>query len=340
MSRLTLLREVGRPRPARVRRGASDKISQRMLCAAIDIGSNTTQGPRRRTGGGPAPQGDGAAGLHADRQGRDAGRRRDLRGEAARGRRRRLHAGPARPGARRRGDPDRRHRRDPQGRQRHAVAAEIERAAGVPVDVLSDHEEGRLAFIGATKALGHPVEGEIAVVDVGGGSSEVSVGTIADGVREVHSFGIGSGVLSEDLITGDPPGPGRDPQAPRADRGLLRRRRARASRPGRRRRRQRDVAAPARRRRARVRDARARRPRADQRSGGRGREEVRARSAPGRGPRRRSAAARAVLADARPAASDRQGRAPRGRDPRDADRRRRRRPPPTPPSRPGGRSAH
>ena len=29
-----------------------------------------------------------------------------------------------------------------------------------------------------------------------------------DGVREVHSFGIGSGVLSEDLITGDPPGPG------------------------------------------------------------------------------------------------------------------------------------
>ncbi|HWO49220.1 MAG TPA: hypothetical protein VNM42_05075, partial [Solirubrobacterales bacterium] len=88
------------------------------------------------------------------------------------------------------------------------VAAEIERAAGVPVDVLSDHEEGRLAFIGATKALGHPVEGEIAVVDVGGGSSEVTVGTIAEGVDEVHSYGIGSGVLSEDLISGDPPGPG------------------------------------------------------------------------------------------------------------------------------------
>ncbi|HET6831091.1 MAG TPA: hypothetical protein VFH44_07050 [Solirubrobacterales bacterium] len=86
------------------------------------------------------------------------------------------------------------------------VADEIAKAAGVPVDVLSDHEEGRLAFIGATKALGHPVEGEIAVVDVGGGSSEVTVGTIDGGVDAVHSFAIGSGVLSEDLIAGDPPG--------------------------------------------------------------------------------------------------------------------------------------
>lgn len=88
------------------------------------------------------------------------------------------------------------------------VAAEIERAAGVGVDVLSDHEEGRLAFIGATKALGHPTEGDVAVVDVGGGSSEVTVGTIAGGVRRVHSFAIGSGALTEDVITGDPPGPG------------------------------------------------------------------------------------------------------------------------------------
>jgi exopolyphosphatase/guanosine-5'-triphosphate,3'-diphosphate pyrophosphatase len=52
-----------------------------------------------------------------------------------------------------------------------AVAAEIGRVAGVEVDVLSEEEEGRLAFIGATKTLGHPVEGEVAVVDVGGGSS-------------------------------------------------------------------------------------------------------------------------------------------------------------------------
>ena len=86
------------------------------------------------------------------------------------------------------------------------IAAEIEHAAGLPVDVLSGHEEGRLAFIGATKALGHPVEGEIGVVDVGGGSTEVILGTTEDGVREVHSFEIGSGSLAEEFIKGDPPG--------------------------------------------------------------------------------------------------------------------------------------
>ena len=87
------------------------------------------------------------------------------------------------------------------------AAAEIARVAGLPVEVLGDHEEGRLAFIGATKTLGHPVEGEIGVVDVGGGSSEVILGSIADGVHEVHSFKIGSGMLSEELIGSDPPGP-------------------------------------------------------------------------------------------------------------------------------------
>ena len=59
--------------------------------------------------------------------------------------------------------------------------AEIARIAGVPVDVLSEHEEGRLAFIGATKTFGHPVEGEVGVVDVGGGSSEVVLGSVAKG---------------------------------------------------------------------------------------------------------------------------------------------------------------
>jgi exopolyphosphatase/guanosine-5'-triphosphate,3'-diphosphate pyrophosphatase len=90
---------------------------------------------------------------------------------------------------------------------RDEVADAIAKAAGFPVDVLSDEEEGRLAFIGATKALGHPVEGEIAVVDVGGGSSEVILGTLTGGVRKVHSFKVGSGALAEEFLSGDPPGP-------------------------------------------------------------------------------------------------------------------------------------
>jgi len=81
----------------------------------------------------------------------------------------------------------------------------IAREAGVAVDVLSEHDEGRLAFIGATKTLGHPVAGDIGVVDVGGGSSEVVLGSIAEGVRDVRSFKIGSGSLADDFISNDPP---------------------------------------------------------------------------------------------------------------------------------------
>jgi len=90
---------------------------------------------------------------------------------------------------------------------RDDVVAEINRVANVEVEVLSEHEEGRLAFIGATKTLGHPVDGDIAVVDVGGGSSEVVLGTVPDGVRSVRSFKIGSGSLADDLLSSDPPSP-------------------------------------------------------------------------------------------------------------------------------------
>lgn len=85
------------------------------------------------------------------------------------------------------------------------AAATIARAAGVEVEVLSEEEEGRLAFLGATKALGHPAEGTIGVVDVGGGSTEVILGTVAGGVQSVRSWPVGSGVLADELITSDPP---------------------------------------------------------------------------------------------------------------------------------------
>jgi exopolyphosphatase/guanosine-5'-triphosphate,3'-diphosphate pyrophosphatase len=90
---------------------------------------------------------------------------------------------------------------------RDDIVAEINRVAGVDVEILSEHEEGRLAFIGATKTLGHPVEGDVAVVDVGGGSSEVVLGTVPDGLRSVQSFKIGSGSLADDLLSSDPPSP-------------------------------------------------------------------------------------------------------------------------------------
>jgi exopolyphosphatase / guanosine-5'-triphosphate,3'-diphosphate pyrophosphatase len=85
------------------------------------------------------------------------------------------------------------------------TAKAIAKAAGVEVDVLSDEEEGRLSFIGATKTLGHPVSGPVGVVDVGGGSTEVILGNVQDGAQEVRSWKVGSGVLADELLASDPP---------------------------------------------------------------------------------------------------------------------------------------
>jgi len=87
------------------------------------------------------------------------------------------------------------------------VAKKIQKAAGRPVEIISEQEEGRLAFIGATKTLGNPVDGRIVVVDVGGGSSEVVFGTVPDGVDWLKSFRIGSASLTEDHLSSDPPAP-------------------------------------------------------------------------------------------------------------------------------------
>jgi exopolyphosphatase / guanosine-5'-triphosphate,3'-diphosphate pyrophosphatase len=90
-------------------------------------------------------------------------------------------------------------------RNRDEVVHAIAEVAGVPIEILSEEEEGRLSFLGATKTLGHPVDGTIGVVDVGGGSSEVILGNVADGVKEVRSWPIGSGVLADEMLECDPP---------------------------------------------------------------------------------------------------------------------------------------
>jgi len=92
-----------------------------------------------------------------------------------------------------------------EAKNRDKVVKQLAESAGVDVQVLSDEEEGRLAFLGATKSLGHPVDGTVAVVDVGGGSSEVVMGTVAEGVSAVRSFKIGSGSLAEEYLDSDPP---------------------------------------------------------------------------------------------------------------------------------------
>ena len=88
---------------------------------------------------------------------------------------------------------------------RDHVVSEITRACGLPLWILSDQEEGRLAFVGATGTLGHAVAGEVAVVDVGGGSTEIVLGRLREGVHSVSSFKVGSGSLTESFVSADPP---------------------------------------------------------------------------------------------------------------------------------------
>ncbi len=85
------------------------------------------------------------------------------------------------------------------------LSAASEEASGLAMRVLSAAEETELAFVGATKTLGAPVEGTVAVIDVGGGSTEIAIGTVAEGVTWSASFRVGSGFLSDRYLRTDPP---------------------------------------------------------------------------------------------------------------------------------------
>jgi exopolyphosphatase/guanosine-5'-triphosphate,3'-diphosphate pyrophosphatase len=88
---------------------------------------------------------------------------------------------------------------------RDELVEAVSERAGLEVHVLEEDEEARLAFLGATKMMTHPVEGDVAVADVGGGSCEIAVGSLEDGVRWSTSFRIGSGFLTDSYLHSDPP---------------------------------------------------------------------------------------------------------------------------------------
>jgi exopolyphosphatase/guanosine-5'-triphosphate,3'-diphosphate pyrophosphatase len=78
-------------------------------------------------------------------------------------------------------------------------------AMGVEVVILDGEDEARLAFLGATQTLGEELPGRIGVVDVGGGSTEIAIGTLAGGVDRWTSLPVGSGLLADRYLRSDPP---------------------------------------------------------------------------------------------------------------------------------------
>jgi exopolyphosphatase / guanosine-5'-triphosphate,3'-diphosphate pyrophosphatase len=86
------------------------------------------------------------------------------------------------------------------------LAAAIATAARCPVRILSAVEEGRLGFLGALEVAAPPAGRNVAVVDVGGGSAQVAVGTRRHGPQWIRSIDLGSQRLTSRLLRADPPG--------------------------------------------------------------------------------------------------------------------------------------
>jgi exopolyphosphatase/guanosine-5'-triphosphate,3'-diphosphate pyrophosphatase len=79
-------------------------------------------------------------------------------------------------------------------------------ATGVRVQVLSEVDEGALAFAGAVATSVRRLPAVVAVCDVGGGSSELAVGQPTSGPSWVRSLPVGSLELTVRLLPDDPPG--------------------------------------------------------------------------------------------------------------------------------------
>jgi exopolyphosphatase/guanosine-5'-triphosphate,3'-diphosphate pyrophosphatase len=85
------------------------------------------------------------------------------------------------------------------------LVAALGRASGAPVRVLPPDDEGRLAFDGAVACTDVAAE-SIAVCDVGGGSTEIVVGTRKGGPAWVRSIELGAVRLTGRVLKRDPPG--------------------------------------------------------------------------------------------------------------------------------------
>ena len=86
------------------------------------------------------------------------------------------------------------------------LAGEVERMTGFPLDVLSEQAEAELSFLGATSVSELDADSApVAVADVGGGSSELAIGSPGERPDWWHSLTIGSAALARQCIANDPP---------------------------------------------------------------------------------------------------------------------------------------
>ncbi len=75
---------------------------------------------------------------------------------------------------------------------------------GLQLQVISGEEEAALTFAGATSRFVHQ---HVMVVDVGGGSTEISIGLAGEKPKFSHSFNVGCRRATERFLLSDPPAP-------------------------------------------------------------------------------------------------------------------------------------
>ncbi|MEO5633768.1 hypothetical protein [Gaiella sp.] len=86
-----------------------------------------------------------------------------------------------------------------------ALTSALGEATGLPVRTLTSASEGRLAFDGAVARASGELPGVVAVVDLGGGSTEIAVGNPRLGAAWVRSADLGSLRLTRAYLRSDPP---------------------------------------------------------------------------------------------------------------------------------------
>lgn len=89
---------------------------------------------------------------------------------------------------------------------RHAFFDGVRERLGVEPEVISGDTEARLSFIGSTRSLGSRITAEpVLVVDIGGGSTEFVLGTVAGDVMAARSVDVGCVRMTERRLHSDPP---------------------------------------------------------------------------------------------------------------------------------------
>jgi exopolyphosphatase / guanosine-5'-triphosphate,3'-diphosphate pyrophosphatase len=79
----------------------------------------------------------------------------------------------------------------------------IEQATGASVSALSPEQEAQLCFLGASSLASDPAK-RLAVCDVGGGSTEVAIGTAGSGVEQTFCFETGALSLTQRHLSASP----------------------------------------------------------------------------------------------------------------------------------------